>query len=97
MEAVKRIEIIIDTREMREVCRTLEALGVSGYSVIRDVTGRGDRGVQSGDELTDVFKNSLLLTACPEESVPEIVAAIRPLLRRHGGICLVSDAQWVIH
>ena len=97
MESVKRIEIIIDTREMREVCRTLEALGVNGYSVIRDVTGRGDRGVQSGDELTDVFKNSLLLTAAPHESVAGIVAAIRPILKRRGGICLVSDAQWVIH
>lgn len=97
MESVKRIEIIIDAREMREVCRVLEGLEVSGYSVIRDVTGLGDRGVQSGDELTDVFKNSLLLTACPVDSVGEIVAAIRPLLRAHGGICLVSDAQWVIH
>ena len=96
MEAVKRIEIIIDTREMREVCHTLEALGVSGYPVIRDVTGRGDRGVQSGDELTDVFKNSLLLTACPAEAVPEIIAAIRPLLQHRGGVCLVSDAQWVV-
>ena len=97
MESVKRIEIIIDTREMREVCRTLETFGVSGYSVIRDVTGRGDRGVQSGDELTDVFKNILLLTAAPPESVAGIIAAIRPILKRRGGICLVSDAQWVIH
>ncbi len=97
MESVKRIEIIIDANELREVCRVLEALEVSGYSVIRDVTGRGDRGVQSGDDLTDVFKNSLVLTACPAGSVAEIVDAIRPLLRAHGGICLVSDAQWVIH
>lgn len=97
MESVKRIEIIIDTREMREVCRLLEALGVSGYSVIRDVTGRGDRGVQSGDELTDVLKNSLLLTAAPPALLAEIIAAIRPILKLRGGICLVSDAEWVIH
>jgi nitrogen regulatory protein PII len=97
MQAVKRIEIIIDARELREVCRTLEALGVTGYSVIRDVTGRGDRGVQSGDELTDVFKNSLLLTAASPAQLPGIIDAVRPILKRRGGICLVSDAQWVIH
>ena len=97
MQAVKRIEIITDTLEMREVCRVLDRLAVSGYSVVRDVTGRGERGVQSGDDLTDVFKNSMLVLACPPERLTEIVEAIRPILKRRGGICLVSDAMWVMH
>ena len=97
MQAVKRIEIITDTLEMREVCRVLDRLAVSGYSVIRDVTGRGERGVQSGDDLTDVFKNSMVVLACPPERLAEIVEAIRPILKRRGGICLVSDAMWVMH
>ena len=82
---------------MREVCRVRDRLVVSGYSVIRDVAGRGERGVQSGDDLTDVFKNSMVLLACPPARVPEIVEAIRPILKRRGGICLVSDAMWVVH
>ncbi len=97
MQAVKRVEIVTDSLEMRAVCRVLDRLSVSGYSVIRDVTGRGERGVQSGDELTDVFKNSMVLLACPPERVGEIVEAIRPILKRRGGICLVSDAMWVMH
>ena len=97
MQAVKRIEIITDTLEMREVCRVLDRLAVSGYSVIRDVTGRGERGVQSGDDLTDVFKNSMVVLACPPERLTEIVEAIRPILKKRGGICLVSDAMWVMH
>ena len=97
MQGVKRIEIITDTLEMREVCRVLDRLAVSGYSVIRDVTGRGERGVQSGDDLTDVFKNSMVVLACPPERLSEIVEAIRPILKKRGGICLVSDAMWVVH
>ena len=97
MQAVKRIEIITDTLEMREVCRVLDRLAVSGYSVISDVTGRGERGVQSGDDLTDVFKNSMVVLACPPERLSDIVEAIRPILKRRGGICLVSDAMWVMH
>ena len=97
MQAVKRVEIITDSLETREVCRVLDRVGVSGYSVIRDVTGRGERGVQSGDDLTDVFKNSMVLLACPPERVQEVVEAIRPILKRRGGICLVSDAMWVMH
>ncbi len=97
MQPVKRVEIITDSLQVREVCRVLDGLQVSGYSIVRDVTGRGERGVQSGDELTDVFKNSMVLLACPPERVPEIVEAIRPILKRRGGICLVSDAMWVMH
>ena len=97
MEAVKRIEIITDAREMREVRGVLDALGVSGYSVVREVIGRGERGEQTGDELTGVFTNSLLITTCAAERLAEIVEAIRPILRRRGGVCLVTDALSVRH
>ncbi len=97
MQVVKKIEIITDTLEMNEVSAVLEAHGISGYTVIKDVTGKGERGVQSGDDLTDVFKNSYLLTTCAPEQVGEIVEAIRPLLKRRGGVCLISDAHWVVH
>lgn len=97
MKAVKRVEIVTEALEMREVCEVLEAHGISGYTIIRDVVGKGERGVQSGDELTDVFKNSYLLTTCPAEKLQEVVEAVRPLLKRRGGVCLVSDAQWVVH
>jgi nitrogen regulatory protein PII len=97
MQTIKRIEIITDALEVKAVCAVLEKQGVLSYTVIKDVTGKGERGVQSGDELTDVFKNSYLLTTCAPDQVERIVEAIRPLLQRRGGMCLVSDAQWVIH
>ena len=43
-QAVKPSEIVTDALEMREVCRVRDRLVVSGYSVIRDVTGRGSAG-----------------------------------------------------
>ena len=97
MQVVKRIEIITGALEMEAVSAVLEAHGVSGYTIIKDVTGKGERGVQSGDDLTDVFKNSYLLTTCPPEQVEVIIEAIRPLLQQRGGVCLISDAQWVLH
>lgn len=97
MKPVKRIEIIIDSLKTAEVLTLLEQNGVSGYTVIRDVAGLGERGARSGDELTGVFNNSYILTACLEELTPPIIEAIRPMLKRFGGVCLVSDAQWIIH
>lgn len=97
MEAVKKIEIVTDSAELPNVIRALEDLGVSGYTVIRDVEGRGGRGIRSGDGFTDVFKNSYVMTACPADQVAAIVSAVRPMLTRFGGVALVSDCAWVKH
>jgi len=97
MQPVKRSEIILDFQDLGKIVKILNGLGISGYTVIRDVTGSGDRGLRPGDELTDVFKNSSIMIACPEEQMQQIVEAIRPVLKRFGGVCLVSDAEWVIH
>ncbi len=97
MQQVKRIEIIVDALEVPHLVRKLEAAGVSGYTIIKDATGTGERGLRDGGELTDVFKNSYVLIACPPEQTERIIEAIRPILKLRGGVCLVSDAQWVIH
>ena len=44
-----------------------------------------------------MFQNSYVLTACTEEQLEQVVAAVRPVLKRVGGVCLVSDALWVLH
>jgi nitrogen regulatory protein PII len=97
MQAVKRIEIVTDALEMPELTEVLTKKGISGYTLIRDVVGQGGRGYQSGDDLADAFKNSLLLIACNPDQVSVIVEVVRPIIKKRGGMCLVSDAQWVIH
>lgn len=97
MQAIKRIEIIIDSLGVEVVIAILKTQRASGYTIIRDVTGTGDRGPRMGDELTDVFKNSYIMIACPEEKLSALVEAIRPQLKEFGGVCLVSDAMWIKH
>lgn len=97
MQQVKRLEIIIDSLEMPKVTKILDKNGVSGYTLIDDVKGKGGRGLKDGAELTDVFSNSYCMTACSAEKVEIIANALRPLLKKYGGVCLVSDAQWIVH
>lgn len=97
MQAVKRLEIVTDTLALERVLQLLADAGVSGYTVIRNAEGKGHRGLRSGDDVTRVFQNSYVLVACTPEQVEQVVAAVRPVLKRVGGICLVSDAQWVLH
>ena len=97
MQAAKKIEIICDSVEVNNLIKILESTGVTGYTIIRDVVGKGGRGIRRGDELTDVFKNSMIITVCDAEQIPAIVESIRPVLKRFGGVCLVSDSLYVIH
>ena len=97
MMPVKRIEIIIDALELPVVLKLLDAAGVSGYTVIKDATGKGERGTRGGGELSGTFINSYVMTACPPEQVAAVIETLRPILKRYGGACLVSDAQWLIH
>ncbi len=92
---VKRIEMVLNQDVIEEIAQKLDALGVSGYTMIREVLGRGERGLRSGVGL-GVFQYHLLLLACEDAQVEPITEMVRPYLKRFGGMCLVSDAQWVI-
>ncbi len=97
MTPVKRIEIVIDRIFVDQVLSALDRAGGTGYTLLRNATGKGDRGERLGDELTDVFSNCCVIAAVPVEHAPRLVEAIRPILREVGGMCLVSDAQWLLH
>ena len=97
MKPVKRIEIIIDVPEIPSLLALLRAEGVSGYSVFSPLTGTGERGERRNDEPGGGSGNACVLTAAPQEQATAIVNAIRPILSRRGGMCLVSDAEWVVH
>ena len=97
MENVKKVEIVTNSLEMDKVLLTLEEIGISGYTVIREVTGKGDRGIASDDLESQILSNRYVMTVCTEEQQQTLVEAIRPILKKFGGVCIVSDAKWIAH
>lgn len=98
MKPCKRIEIVIEQPLARRLAERLDQLGAPGYTMIPDASGRGDRGLRRGDEVTDTFTNCLFIVACDDDAiVAQIVEGVRSLIARSGGVCLVSDALWVRH
>ncbi len=93
MKPVKRIEIVTVSVEKDSLLSKLQKAGVSGYTMIKRVEGFGDRGKREADELTDVFTNVYVLIMCEEEEVERITEVVRPILRKFGGVCLISDAM----
>jgi len=98
MKPCKRLEIVIEQPLARRLADRLDELGAPGYTMIHDASGRGDRGLRRGDEVTDTFTNCVFIVACDDDAVVNrIVEGVRPLIARSGGVCLVSDAFWVRH
>lgn len=97
MTPVKRIEIVVPEHALREVLDLLEHHRPGGHTVMRGLAGKGDRGVQTGDGLVAEFSNALVLVACEPSLETGLLEALRPLLKRFGGMCLVSEARWLLH
>jgi len=98
MKPCKRIEIVIEEPMAPRLVELLRKLDVSGYTLLPNAAGDGDRGIRRADELAGDSSNSVFIIACEDDALLEqIVEGVRPLIKRSGGICLVSDANWLIH
>lgn len=97
MQEVKKVEIIISSLHIEDALKILDAVSVSGYTIIKDTGGKGDRGLSSSD-IDYLFSGSYLMTVCTNErQLSNLEEKITPLLKKVGGVCLVTDAKWVNH
>ncbi|MEM9882204.1 MAG: transcriptional regulator [Planctomycetota bacterium] len=97
MRDVKRIEVVIDAVHVERVTAVLRDAGAGGFTVLRGAWGEGDRGPRRPDGVSGAFETCVVLCACDPGKVEAITAALRPVLKRCGGVGLVSEAQWVDH
>ena len=98
MKPCKRIEIVIEEPMVPKLIQLLHEHGTDAYTCIHNIGGDGDRGRRRADELAGDSSNSLFIIACEDMGqVDSIVELVRPLIKRSGGICLVSDALWLLH
>jgi len=89
----KKVEIIIEVVKIPKIIRLIDSLGLSGYSIIHNVEGRGVHGMCDAQEVTDVLSNDYVLIICTNEEAQQLVDEIAPILKKYGGICYMSDVQ----
>lgn len=94
LESVKKIEIIVSYLEVSSVLKILKKNGIERYTVINNVSGCGEHGCHGDDLIT----NSYIMIICPSSELAEqLTDAMQPLLKKLGGIFIVTDAQWIAH
>lgn len=96
MKNMKKIEIIIESIYLNRLIELFDRKEITGYTIIRDVEGKGITGIKSADEITDVFSNNYVFTVCDEDKLMNIVEDIRAFIKKYGGRCIVSDVSWVL-
>lgn len=97
MQSVHKVEIIVSSLKLDRVLKILDKIDVSGYTVIDNTIGKGDRGFTDTD-LDRVFSNAYILTVCTnDQQLDFLTAEITPVLKKVGGICLVTEATWISH
>jgi len=94
---VKRVEIVVEGVHETEVVRRIARAGIDGWTLHRHAAGTGSRGARDGEGLTDVLQNIVFVVAAKPEQAEQLALSLRPLLQRFGGVCLISDAQWLMH
>ncbi|NMG08750.1 transcriptional regulator [Brasilonema sp. UFV-L1] len=97
MQEVKKVEIVVNTFYIEDTLKILETVMVSGYTIIKDTSGKDERGLSYSD-IDCRFSSSYIMTVCTNtQQVNNLVEKMTPLLKKVGGVCLVTDAKWVSH
>lgn len=90
---LKKVEIIIEVIKTHKITRIIDELGLSGYSVINGMGGRGANGTCDAQEVTDVLTNDCVIVVCSEDQARELAGLVLPIIKKFGGICYMSDVE----
>jgi nitrogen regulatory protein PII len=94
LKSVKKIEIIVSELEVAAILKVLKKNLVKNYTVTNNLSGSGEHGY-AGD---DLITNSCIMVICTEPDLPEQLSrAMEPMMKKMGGIFIVTDAQWIAH
>src|SRR5437868_5227702 len=93
MIAAKKIEVVIESINTKKVIVIFKKLKIEGYTVLQEATGAGAHGKYDAQELTDVFKNTYFIVVCSQEQMQTLIHELRPIVKKYGGICYISDVQ----
>jgi PII-like signaling protein len=86
----RRIEVLVDAPLVRRVVAAATAAGVTGYTILPTLSGAGERGPWTDDQISGAETKVIFLTVASEEKAARLIDALTPLLESHGLILLTS-------
>jgi nitrogen regulatory protein PII len=89
----KKVEIVVEAVQAPRMVAMIQKAGAKGYTVIPNVSGKGQRGVRGDGDIVNVFQNVLIVTITTDEVAARIVEEANRLLENYAGIVSLSDVE----
>lgn len=93
LQQAKMVVIVTEALISDEITKLMTDLGVDGYTV-QSATGKGERGVRSGDDHSGLYKN-VRIEAITSEEIAEKVAftVLERYFDNYAGIVFLHDVE----
>ena len=91
---LKKLEIILEGEYLQFAGDLLDRLGVKGYTVVNNLSGKGSHGFHDGHLMfneDDVL--IMVIAAVPEQLIEPILQGFSPFYNEHSGVVFISDIQ----
>jgi nitrogen regulatory protein PII len=91
---MKKLEIIVQGEQQDFVLDLLERAGVSGWTVLHNLSGKGSHGAHDAHLMfneDDVLV--MIVTAVPADIADAILEGLTPFFSRHMGVVFSTDIQ----
>ena len=91
---IKKLEIILEGEHQEFATDLLDRIGVKGYTIINNLSGKGRHGFHDGHLMfneDDVL--IMIIAAVPEQLVNPILQGFAPFYNEHSGVVFISDIQ----
>lgn len=91
---VKKIEIIVKGERQKFVQELLDQAGAQGYTIVKDVAGKGSHGFHEGKMLFNDQSSLIMFMAVADQSTIEAVAdGLIPLFEKNSGVMFISTTE----
>ena len=91
---LKKLEIILEGEYQEFATDLLDRIGVKGYTIINNLSGKGSHGFHDGHLMfneDDVL--IMVVAAVPGHLVNPILQGFAPFYNEHSGVVFISDIQ----
>jgi hypothetical protein len=96
MKSMKKVELIIEAVYIKRLLELFKKHEINGYTIIKDIEGRGGHGLKTADDVSDVFTNIYVFTVCEENVFISMKEEIRTFVKKYGGKCIITDAMVIL-
>ena len=94
LHRMKKIEVIVSGENESLISNMLNEANVSGFTLIRNISGKGHNGFHEGKLLfNDKAVLVMFIAVASEEAIASIAIGMKSLLEKSSGVMFVSDVS----